>query len=42
MGCHDTEEYDPTRENITDPEERLHALAQTHHGRADGWGFFRV
>jgi hypothetical protein len=26
----------PTYENITDTEERLHALAQTHQGRADG------
>lgn len=32
----------PTCENITDTEERLHALAQTRQGRADGWGFFRV
>ncbi len=32
----------PTCENITDTEERLHALAQAHGGRADGWGFFRV
>lgn len=32
----------PTCENITDTEERLHALAQAHRGRADGWGFFRA
>ena len=32
----------PNCENITDTEERLHALAQTYQGRADGWGFFRV
>ena len=32
----------PTCENITDADERLHALAQAHQGRADGWGFFRV
>jgi hypothetical protein len=32
----------PNCENITRNEERLHALAQTYQGRADGWGFFRV
>ena len=32
----------PTCNNITDTEERLCALAQTHQGRADGWGFFNV
>lgn len=32
----------PTCENITNTEEHLHALAQAHQGRADGWGFFRV
>jgi len=30
----------PTCENITDTEQRLHGLAQTHQGQADGWGFF--
>lgn len=32
----------PNCKNITDTEERLHALAQTYQGRADGWGFFRA
>ena len=32
----------PTCENITDTEERLDALARSHRGRADGWGFFCV
>ena len=32
----------PNCENITDTEERLHALAQAYQGRADGWGFFRA
>jgi len=32
----------PTCENITNSEKRLHALAQAHRGRADGWGFFRI
>lgn len=30
----------PSCENITETEERLSALAQTHGGRSDGWGFF--
>jgi hypothetical protein len=37
-----TKDMTPTCENITGIEERLDALAQSHHGRADGWGFFRV
>lgn len=32
----------PNCENITNTEERLHVLAQTYRGRADGWGFFRI
>ncbi len=32
----------PNCENITDAEERLDALARSHQGRADGWGFLRV
>lgn len=32
----------PNCENISNTEERLHALAQSCQGRADGWGFFRV
>ena len=32
----------PNCANITGTEEQLHALAQTHEGRADGWDFFRV
>jgi hypothetical protein len=32
----------PNCENITRNEERLHALAQTYQGRADGWGFVRA
>ncbi len=35
-------EMTPTCENITGTEERLDVLAKSHHGRADGWGFFRV
>ena len=30
----------PTCATITDTEERLGALARSHQGRADGWGFF--
>jgi hypothetical protein len=32
----------PTCENITDTEERLDAMAQSHRGRSDGWGFLNV
>lgn len=32
----------PNCENITYTEKHLHALAQAHQGRADGWGFFRT
>lgn len=32
----------PICENITNAEECLGALARSHRGRADGWGFFRV
>jgi len=32
----------PTCAKLTETEERLNALAQTHLGRADGWGFPRL
>ena len=35
-----SKEMIPTCENITDTEEGLDALARSHRGRADGWGFF--
>ena len=37
-----TRDMKPTCENITGTEERLDALAQSHRGKADSWGFFRV
>lgn len=37
-----SKEMIPTCENITDKEEHLDAMARSHGGRADGWGFFRV
>lgn len=37
-----SKEMTPTCENITDTEERLDALARSHQGRADGWGFFEA
>jgi hypothetical protein len=30
----------PTCENITQAEDRLDVLAQSHGGHSDGWGFF--
>lgn len=37
-----SKEMTPTCESITDTEENLDALARSHQGRADGWGFFRT
>jgi hypothetical protein len=37
-----SKEMAPTCENITDAEEHLDALARSHEGRADGWGFFHL
>ena len=35
-------EMTPTCEDVTNAEVQLDALARSHRGRADGWGFFRV
>lgn len=32
----------PSAENITKIEKELDALARTHGGRSDGWGFFHI
>jgi len=37
-----SKEMAPTCENITNTEALLAAIAKTHHGRSDGWGFFGV
>ena len=35
-------EMEPTCEKITESEKRLDAMARSHHGRSDGWGFFMI